>query len=217
MKSFAPEMPHDFTIGRLTEIEHFSRKVIGIMVGMGFLEMIFPNIGSGRDFIEKMRPVGPGVEWDGEDQSVVKLSNPMSENYEYVRNSSIPYLLSAESVSAHAAYPHHVFEVGKVARFDADENHGVRTVDSLAFVSADAEANFTQIAGFVSVLFYYLSRDYQLTEAADPRFIPGRAAQISIDGRPVGVFGELHPQVLENFGITVPSTACELDLNRVHG
>lgn len=220
MKSFTPEMPHDFTVGRLTEIERFSRRVIGIMVGMGFLEMIFPYMGSGRDFIERMRPVQLGSpeadEWEGRDQRVVKLSNPMSENYEYVRNSSIPYLLNSESVSANAAYPHHIFEVGKVARFDPSDNHGVRTVDSLAWVSADADANFTQTAGHVSVLFYYLARDYEVEETDDPRFIPGRVARIVVGGTPVGVFGEVHPQVLENFGITMPATACEVDLNLVH-
>ncbi|MFP4113939.1 MAG: phenylalanine--tRNA ligase subunit beta [Spirochaetota bacterium] len=215
MRSFAPEMPHDFTVGRLTEIERFSRQVIGIMVGMGFQEMIFPYMGSGRDLVEKLRPVAIGEEWDGADQTPVKIANPMSENYEYVRNSSVPYLLTAESVSAHAAYPHHVFEVGKVARFDPDENHGVRTVDSLAWVSADADANYTATAGHLSVLMYYLSRDYELAEATDPRFIPGRVAEIRVAGRAVGVFGELHPQVLENYGITVPATACEVDLNRV--
>ncbi len=221
MKSFTPEMPSDFTVGRLSEIEQYSRKVIGIMVGMGFLEMIFPYLGSGRDFIERMRPVPPGEPGEPAPapptRRVVKLANPMSESYEYVRNSSIPFLLQAESVSAHAAYPHHVFEVGKVARFDADENHGVRTIDSLAFLSADADANFTQAAGHVSVLYYYLSREYEVVEAVDERFIPGRVAEIRMDGRPVGVFGELHPQVLENYGITVPVTACEIDLNRVHG
>ena len=221
MKSFAPEMPSDFTIGRLSEIEQYSRKVIGIMVGMGFVEMIFPYLGSGRDFLENMRPVPPGESGErpatGVNGGVVKLENPMSESYEYVRNSSIPFLLRAESVSAHAAYPHHVFEVGKVARFDPDENHGVRTVDSLAMMSADADADFTRVAGHVSVLFYYLSREYEVVDAYDERFIPGRAAEIRIDGRPVGVFGEVHPQVLENFGITVPATACEIDLNRVHG
>ncbi len=212
MKSFAPEMPSDFTVGRLTEIEQYCRQVIGVMVGMGFLEMIFPYLGSGRDFIEKLQP-RPG----SASASVVKLANPMSENYEYVRNSSLPFLLNAESVSAHAAYPHHVFEVGKVARFDPDDNHGVRTVDALTFLSADAEASFTQVAGHVSVLFYYLSREYTLVESQDERFIPGRAAAILLDGRPVGTFGELHPQVLENFGIAVPATACEVDLNRVCG
>jgi phenylalanyl-tRNA synthetase beta chain len=217
MKSFAPEMPSDFTVGRLTEQEHFSREVIGIMVGMGFLEMIFPYMGSSRDFIERMRPAAVGEEYSGEDQQCVKLSNPMSENYEYVRNSSLPFLLNAEAVSGHAAYPHRVFEVGKVARFDPDENHGVSTIDALCFVNADAEANFTDISGNVSILMYYLSREYKVRECEDPRFISGRQAEVVVDGRPVGVFGELHPQVLENFGVTVPATACELNLARLLG
>jgi phenylalanyl-tRNA synthetase beta chain len=215
MKSFAPEMPSDFTVGRLTEQERFSRSVINNMVGMGFLEMIFPYMGSARDFVEKMRPVPLGESYDGDDQHVVKLSNPMSENYEYVRNSSLPFLLNAEAVSGHAAYPHRVFEVGKTARFDPDENHGIKTIDALCFVSADADANFTDVAGTVSILMYYLSREYQVKESSDGRFIPGRRADIVVDGRPVGVFGELHPQVLENFGVAVPATAGEIDLTRL--
>ena len=35
-------------------------------------------------------------------------------------------------------------------------------------------------------------------ESEDERFIPGRAATIVVGGTPVGVFGELHPQVLES-------------------
>jgi phenylalanyl-tRNA synthetase beta chain len=215
MKTFAPKMPSDFTVGRLTEQERFGREVTGIMVGMGFLEMIFPYLGSARDFIEKMRPVPIGEEFDGPDVQAVKISNPMSENYEFVRNSSLPFLLNAESVSGHAAYPHHVFEVGKVARFDDKDNHGVRTIDALGFVTADAGANFTEVAGQVSVLFYYLSREYTVEELDDPRFIPGRAARVVVGGQDAGFFGELHPQVLENFGITVPATVCDLDLQIV--
>ena len=49
-------------------------------------------------------------------------------------------------------------------------------------------------------------------EAADSRFIPGRAASVMYRGRPIGVFGELHPEVLENWGLTMPCTAGELDI-----
>jgi len=31
----------------------------------------------------------------------------------------------------------------------------------------------------------------------------------------VGVFGEIHPQVLENWGSTMPTIACEIDLDLV--
>ena len=31
-------------------------------------------------------------------------------------------------------------------------------------------------------------------------------------GKEVGIFGEVNPQVLENWAVTVPCAACELDL-----
>ena len=225
MKTFAPEMPSDFTVGRLTPIERFGRQVIQIMVGLGFQEMIYPYLGSARDLIDRMRPapVDAGDAATGPARSAgtpsgpIHLANPMSENYEYVRDSAIPYLLTSESVSGHAAYPHHIFEVGKVARHDRGDSHGVVTVNSLGCVSADATANFTQVSGVVSTLLYYLAVEYSLTESDDERFIPGRAAAIIVNGLDVGVFGEVHPQVLENFRIQVPCTACEINLDRVLG
>jgi phenylalanyl-tRNA synthetase beta chain len=43
-------------------------------------------------------------------------------------------------------------------------------------------------------------------------FIPGRAAAILFNGKPAGVFGELHPELLENWGVTMPGAAAEIDL-----
>jgi phenylalanyl-tRNA synthetase beta chain len=215
MASFQPEMPSDFTIGRLTPGEEFGREVIQIMVGLGFQEMIFPYLGSEIDLVQKLRPVPLGGAYDGPDQPVIRISNPMSENYACVRSSILPYLLQAESVSGHAVYPHSVFEVGKVVRVAAEDDHGVSTIDSLGFITADADASFTQVSGQLSVLFHHLSCEYQVTEAEDPRFIPGRAAEIKVDGTSVGVMGEVHPQVLENFGIQTPCTACDIDLTRI--
>lgn len=225
MRNFTPEMPRDFTVGRLTEAEHFNRAAIDIMVGLGFQEMVFPNMGSGRDFITKMRPHplsedAPAAADLPAPMQPIRLANPMSENYEYVRSSIIPQLLGAESVSANAAYPHHIFEVGKVAVFDDDDVQGTRTVNSLGFVSADASAGFTAAGAHVRALLYYLGVEYTLRAGTDERFIPGRCAIIAAtDGegssRDVGVLGELHPQVLENNGIQVPTTAVEIDLDAV--
>ena len=51
-----------------------------------------------------------------------------------------------------------------------------------------------------------------MEESADVRFIPGRAARISYNGKPIGVFGELHPELLENWGLVVPCIAAEIDV-----
>jgi phenylalanyl-tRNA synthetase beta chain len=208
MASFEPEMPSDFTVGRLSPEEEYSRHLKNILVGLGFQEMIFNYLGSKRDFIDRMNI-------DGND--LIKIANPMSENYEYVRNSILPHLLYAESVSGNAVYPHRVFEVGKTAHIDEKENYGSKTVNTLGFLSAEKEAGFNQINALVSAVFFYSSREYTLRDTADSRFISGRGAEIYSGENRVGVFGEIHPEVLENWGIQMPCTAGELDLDLLLG
>jgi len=202
LASFTPERPRDFTVGRLGPVTVFSRRVKEIMVGMGYQEMIYNYLGSRKDLVEKMRGLGGRI---------IKISNPMTENYEYIRDSVIASLMQSESVSGNAVYPHRIFETGKVAYLDEGENYGTQTRQYLGFLHAAPEANLNTIAAQLQTLFYYLSREYDVEESDDPRFIPGRAAAIVYQGRGIGVFGEIHPEVLENWGIAVPCTACELD------
>lgn len=206
MDSFASELPSDFTVGRLTDEEIFGRKAGQIMIGLGFQEMIYNYLGSGKDFIEKMNLA---------EDNLVQISNPMSENYEYIRNSILPCLLSSEAVSANAVYPHRIFEIGKVAWQEQEENYGSRTANFLAFLNADRENDFNLINSQVSALFYYLGRDYSLEAFEDPRFITGRCARIKNQGQSVGMMGEVHPAVLENWGINMPCTVCEIDLDLI--
>ncbi len=200
---FQPETPDDFTIGRLLPITTYSRKVKGIMSGMGYQEMIFNYLGSRRTYIDNM-----GI--DGKD--VIEIANPMSENYQFIRPSIIASLLEAESQSGNAVYPHKIYETGKIAYIEPSENTGTKTIQSLGFLSASNDSNFNTAASEVSTLLYYLDHTYEVREADDPRFIPGRQAQVMVNGKVAGIFGELHPQVLENWQISVPCTAGELDL-----
>lgn len=227
MDSFAPEMPRDFTVGRLTEAEEKGRRVKSLMVGLGYQEMIFNYLSSAKDYIYRMDPgmmdllesleEGQTLADKIQDPRVVKIMNPMSENFEFVRPSILPSLLSAESVSGNAAYPHHIFEVGKTVVTDENENYGSRTMNTLGFLSADGTAGFNQISSVFAALAYYMDWDYQSAEVEDKRFIPGRSVQVVMgpSATPVGIYGELHPGILENWGITVPCSACEVDLDKV--
>ena len=210
LDSFKPERPSDFTVGRLLPITLFSRQVKEILIGMGYQEMIYNYLGSRKDLVENMRPAVR----DGEvAERTIRIFNPMTENYEYVRDSVLASLMASESISGRSVYPHKIFEIGKVAWLDEAENYRSATRQFVGFLHAGAEANFNTAAGELQTLFYYLSREYDVEESDDPRFIPGRAAAIICGGKPIGVFGELHPEVLENWGVTVPCTAGEIDLD----
>jgi len=203
MDSFEPVWPEDFTVGRLSEIELFSRRVRNLLVGLGYQEMIYNYLGSRRDLVERMNLDG------GE---VVEIANPMSESCELVRNSALPGLLASEASSSNAAYPHRIFEIGKVAVLDERENYGSRTFTSLALLYADREAGFNDVRSHLAALGYYLSREVGLQEAEDPRFVPGRSGALVYKGKRIGSIGEVHPAVLAAWSIQMPCAALELEL-----
>ena len=203
ISAFEPRTPQDFTVGRLMPLTEFSRKAKTLMVGLGYLEMIFNYVGSKKDYIDNMLIDG---------SKVIEIANPMSENYQFIRPEILSSLCRAESGSANAMYPHKIFEIGKVAYLKDDENTGTITRQHLGFLTAAADANFNTLASEVSSLVYFLDHEYTVVESNDPRFITGRQAALMVNGKQAGVFGEVHPQVLENWGITTPCAAGELDL-----
>ncbi|MFP4407086.1 MAG: phenylalanine--tRNA ligase subunit beta [Spirochaetaceae bacterium] len=212
MDLFEPEEPQDFTVGRISEIERLSRQIKSLFVGLGYQEMIFNYLGSRKDFIDKMYPEG---EWAARLAETVQIANPMSENYEFVRPSILPFLLGAESISANAVYPHRVFEVGKIARVDESDVYGSRTINLAGFLTAGAGEDFNSVNSHIAALLFYLQQEYHLEETEDSRFIPGRVADIVAKGSGVrlGRFGEVHPEVLEKWGIQVPCTAGEIEID----
>lgn len=206
LETYEPAKPSDFTIGRLLPITYYSRKAKTLMVGLGYQEMIFNYVGSRKDYIENMN-IDPA--------HVIEIANPMSENYQFVRSDILSSLLRAESKSANAIYPHKIFEIGKVAYLCPEENTGTRTRQCLGFLTAESNANYNTAASEVASVLYFLDHKYEVKESNDPRFIPGRQAAVIIKGKQVGVFGEVHPQVLENWAITVPCFGGEIDLEEL--
>ena len=205
LENFEPTIPRDFTVGRLTPAEELGRKVKDIMVGMGFQEMIYNYLGSRREYVDNMHIKG---------DKVIMIANPMSENFEAVRPSIIPSLLESESVSGHATYPHRIFEVGKVAFLEPSDNSGTATRNYLGFMSADGAVTFNDANSFINTLMYFLRVEYTLaTPEEDPRFIPGRCADIMVGGKKIGIFGEVHPAVLESWGCGMPAVVAEIDLD----
>ncbi|MDR1867888.1 MAG: phenylalanine--tRNA ligase subunit beta [Treponema sp.] len=206
LNTFKPARPRDFTVGRLNPLTVLSRSVKQILIGLGYQEMIYNYLGSKKDFVDNM---------ENNSGTIIKIANPMSENYQYVRDSILASLLTSEAVSGHATYPHQIFEVGKIVRRAPTENYGSVTRHHVGFLIANKEVSFNIAAAHLQTLFYYLSREYIVAESIDTRFIQGRAANILFKNEIIGVFGEINPTVLEHWGITVPCIGVEIDLEAI--
>ena len=206
---FLPVMPSDFTVGGLSRIEEVSDRVRALMVGMGFQEIISNILGSPQDLRDAMRLAG--TEWG----QLVEVDNVMSQNFSALRQWMLPSLLRVEAASNRAFYPHRLFEAGEVAKLDLTQPLGSRTVMVLGGMIAHADAHFSEVHSCLDTLFYYVNQTYSLEPIQHPSFLAGRVGAIVSEGKQIGVIGELHPEVLERWQISVPAVAFEIELTHL--
>lgn len=201
--SFPHHRPADYTVGRLTPVETLSQRVRERMVGLGFQEFATPVLTHRDKLTVRMSRGGEGL---------VEILNPMSENYGVIRNSLLPTLLEVEERSYRAAYPHRLFECGEVARQAPGTLMGTETRRCLGALLAHAEAGFAEVHGCVDALLLGLELPYRLQACDQAGLLEGRAGSIMIGDDEIGWIAEVHPEVLDRWGIKVPCAAFELDL-----
>lgn len=200
MERFEPLMPEGYTIGASAPVEDLADALRNLLAGAGCEELILPVLSS------DCRPGTP--------PGIVKIENPMTLEYGAVRNSLLPGLLSVEAASAHAPYPHRIFEVGEVLE---DGSAGIRTVMQAAVCITGNDAGFGDVHSVIGLVCYDRGHDLALVPAPDERFIPGRSCILRIDGRDAGVMGEIHPSLLSELGISRPASAFEISLEALGG
>ncbi|HEU4683924.1 MAG TPA: phenylalanine--tRNA ligase subunit beta [Nitrospira sp.] len=211
-QEFLPVMPSQFTVGGLSPIETLSDRVRDLLVGMGFQEIVSNILSSPHLLSDAMRL--SETDWG----RVVEIENVMSQNFSALRQWMIPSLLRVEAASSRAFYPHRLFEAGEVAIPDSAHILGSRTMIVAAAMIAHADAHFSEMHSCLDALFYYLDRRYRLEPIQHPSFLEGRAGRVVLEGGPaLGVIGEIHPEVLERWQITVPVVAFEVDLTTLEG
>ncbi len=198
-----PEYPKTVSIGSTHPWNDLRDVVKDIMVGLGFLEVITFTLTSEKvqyDYMRRKRP----EPW----KHYVPLMHPLTEEHTIVRTDILPKLLEVLSRNKHHPMPQKIFEVGDVVV-------GMKNRLRLAACITHSKANFAEIRSVVQAVMKELDLKWDVKESEDPAFIEGRRADIIVNGRKVGVFGEIHPEVLERFELVNPVVAFEIDLTDV--
>ncbi|MBQ27180.1 MAG: phenylalanine--tRNA ligase subunit beta [Nitrospiraceae bacterium] len=202
--AFSTALPSEFTVGSLSQSEIISDKVRELMIGFGFQEILSNILSSQEDLAIRMNL--PTTD-------IIEVDNVMSLTYSCVRQWIIPSLLRVEAASSHSFYPHCLFEAGEIVQPDPNTESGTRTLNAIGALLAHPNANFSEIHSYVDLLFYTLGLSYKVKPTTHPSFIDGRVGQLTLNQEPCGLLGELHPQVLDNWQITMPCTIFELRLD----
>ncbi|KAF1918991.1 phenylalanyl-tRNA synthetase beta chain [Ampelomyces quisqualis] len=164
-------------------------------------------------------------------KTAVKLANPKTAEYQLVRTSLLPGLLKTINSNKHHSVPMKIFEVSDVGFIDMEQERKSRNERHFAAAIMGKTSGFEQVHGLLDRLMLmlrslFLTREdglkndklegYWIEEVDDPTFLAGHAAAIKLNlggkNHTIGVFGILHPSVLQKFELPYPVSTVEFNL-----
>ncbi|MBP7086787.1 MAG: phenylalanine--tRNA ligase subunit beta [Methanomassiliicoccales archaeon] len=195
-ENFGNSKPVSRTIGGERRMERVADLVRQMLVGYGHWEVTTLTLSSmDEQFCKVPFP----------EVMAVEVLNPVSEDHNCLRVQLIPSLLTVLRRSKHRDLPQRIFEVGDVVIDSKRRKH-------LAVMSIHSKAGFTEMKSLAEGVLKELGVQCSLVPGELGMFIPGRCAMVKVNGRTVGHFGELHPQVITAYELGHPVIAFELDL-----
>lgn len=185
-----------------------------------------------RDYQEVINFAFVEEKWERDlaaNDNPIRLLNPIASQLAVMRSTLIGGLLDKVRYNLNRkAARVRLFEVGRVFHRDADVADGGLTVAGyrqpmmaagIAYGSAFEEqwgvptrnVDFFDVKGDVEALFHPLVPRFE--PVSHPALHPGRAARVLVDGKAVGVVGELHPRWLQEYELAHAPVVFELDLD----
>ena len=160
-------------------------------------------------------------------EGYVELANPMAADKTALRHTLLISLLENAHANARFTERQQLFEVGKVyftreGQMLPDEPNrlgllmtGPRRVNNWTGGEPETTVDYYDLKGVVEGLLgglHIVGASYSPSEHGS--FHPGRSADVTVNGRVIGSFGELHPAVAQAFDLTgAPILAAEFDLD----
>jgi len=189
------------TIGATLKINEFIDKARDIIVGLGYQEVLSAIL-TNKDYLYK--------KMNTEDFGTIDIEDYMSETYSVVRSWILPNLMEVFSKNKHVEFPQKIFEEGLV---NIRKNEEIIEYHRIAIASSHENANYTEMRQVLDYLIKCFGLSCDIEEAEHKSFIEGRCGRAIVKGKKIAYLGEIHPQVLENWGLEMPVAALELNLS----
>lgn len=158
----------------------------------------------------------------------VALGNAKTKEFEIVRTTLLGGVLKCLANNKHLPMPIKIFEVGDIVQQEPEMEVGARNIRRVCAIHAGQTSEFSKLHGLLDQLMYQLKcepahqaaagskkRPFKLVASDDPAFFPGRQARIIVEDIPIGIIGEIHPEVLgskKGFDVNMACAAFEFNL-----
>lgn len=197
------------TAGVKTEKQKFIDNVKSNSIACGLNEILTYSFVSPRGVDKINLPA------DDEKRNFVKIMNPLGEETSVMRTTLIPNMLDVISTNiSHKVEEVSAFECGNT--FIPQEGLPIETKKYCVGMYGK-EVDFFVLKGVIeSVLNNVGLKGYEIEpETTNLIFHPGRCAKIVYNNIYIGTFGELHPDVIENYNLGQRVYVAEINIDTV--
>ena len=190
--------------------ELLTENVIDSMIASGISQSISYSFVSPKVF-DKIK-----VPMDSELRNVVKIKNPLGEDYSVMRTTTLHSMM--ECLGRNYSRNNEIarlFEVGKVYIPNEDEN-SLPTEKNILTIGIYGDCDYLDLKGIVENVIDGLgiTKSSYVRESENPSYHPGKTARVTVGkAQNAGVLGEIHPDVSENYGVDVNCFVAEIDLD----
>jgi len=194
-----------------------------ILVGSGFNESITYSFISPEIFDKIKIPIGNAF------RDTLKISNPLTRDQSVMRTTLIPGLLEVVKWNiSRQAEEVKMFEMGRIYIPDMNQLDSSLPLEKLMISGAmikigrgdiwekSSHADIFNIKGiFETVLIDLKIKDWRISPGSHPSLHPLRNGRIMINEKEMGIFGEIHPEVLKNYRIPGKVYIFEVDFENI--
>ena len=187
------------TNGKKSDITLVSDRLRDVMIGLGYTEVTTLTLSSEKDEFEI-----PGLP----EKDAVILKNPITEDHTCLRSSLLPSVMRIIRKNKHRDLPQRIFEIG-------DSVADAKKERRLCAVATHSKTSFTEIKSIAESVLRETGRPYTIRPCGYGTFIDGRGAEIVMNGKTAGYFGEMAPQVIVGFDVSHPVIFFELNVSEI--
>ena len=201
IQNLEPTLSPSQTLGQTNPVSLQLKSLSQIIIGLGYLEALNSSLTSKRVLYDMT---------NRDATKIISVLNSKSQEHTILRDSILPGLLENLSRNIHESYPQKLFETGTVFTTDNPISEKI----NFSSISAHQDANFTEIKSVLqSALKNGFGIKIETKTTTHPIFEEGRCATVIVNGKSIGVIGEVNSKIIESYKIRVPVVGFEISLS----
>lgn len=198
--------------GGKTDKQKLEDKIISSLISLGVSESYNYTFVSGNSIDRLNIPDGDKL------KDMIKISNPLSAEYEYMRTSMVPSMLeSLERNYLKKNKEVKLFELGKIFLGKDEIEKGKLGQEKLMIsIGMIGKIDFYDLKAVVKELLRNLGvpeKNVEYTRSLSEIYHLGISADIILDGKKLATFGKISPLVIKNYNLPEDTYVAEIDFD----